>query len=115
MVRHDDILCDSRNGPKVLLRNNPRICKPDARGDVGIAPYDRAQQTFSVFCAYCDKICTRLAVIVICQPIVFSLRNHIKGSMPRTGWFFSVSQFNSSSQSEVMVSSAMKSVKLSMP
>ena len=30
-----------------------------------------------------------------------------KGSMPRTGWFFSVSQLYSSSQSVVMVSSAM--------
>ena len=32
---------------------------------------------------------------------------YISGSMPRTGWFFSVNQFSSSSQSEVMVSSAM--------
>ena len=34
-------------------------------------------------------------------------RPYIKGSMPKTGWPFSVSQFSSSSQSEVMVSSAM--------
>ena len=30
-----------------------------------------------------------------------------RGSRPRTGWFFSVSQFSSSSGSAVMVSSAM--------
>ena len=36
-----------------------------------------------------------------------ALRPYIRGSMPRTGWFFSVSQFSGSSQSVVMVSSAM--------
>ena len=40
---------------------------------------------------------------------------YISGSMPSTGWPFSVSQFSSSSQSVVTVSSAIMSVKLSMP
>ena len=41
--------------------------------------------------------------------------DYIRGSMPSTGWPFSVSQFSSSSQSVVMVSSATISVKFSMP
>ena len=40
---------------------------------------------------------------------------YIRGSMPSTGWPFSVSQFSSSSQSVVTVSSATRSVKFSMP
>ena len=35
-----------------------------------------------------------------------AMPTYIRGSMPRTGWPFSVSQFISSSQSVVMVSSA---------
>ena len=41
--------------------------------------------------------------------------DYIRGSMPSTGWPFSVSQFSSSSQSVVTVSSATMSVKFSMP
>ena len=44
-----------------------------------------------------------------------ALPTYIRGSMPRTGWPFSVSQFISSSASQVMVSSATMSVKFSMP
>ena len=40
---------------------------------------------------------------------------YIRGSMPRTGWPFSVSQFSSSSPSVVTVSSAIMSQKFSMP
>ena len=40
------------------------------------------------------------------SPPLLGLLNYISGSRPRTGWPFSVSQFSSSSQSVVTVSSA---------
>ena len=45
----------------------------------------------------------------------FRLWNYSRGSRPRTGWLRSVSQFSSSSGSAVTVSSAIMSVKFSMP
>ena len=41
--------------------------------------------------------------------------SYIRGSRPRTGWFFSVRKSMRASQSSQIVSSAIISVKLSMP
>lgn len=43
------------------------------RVDVGIGPYDGAENTSMLFCTNSDKIRTRLAVVIISQPILFPL------------------------------------------
>ena len=109
MVWHDHIFRNTGNRTDIFLNNCANSRQFCAGGDVGIAPYDAAEDTLPVFCADRNKIGSWLAVAIFCQPIAFSFRvqDYIKGSMPRTGWPFSVSQLSSSSQSVVMVSSAM--------
>ena len=65
MIRHDHICFDFGDIPDVFF-HDPPIRLWD---DVGIVPYDVAQDFAPVLGADCDKICAVLAVIIMADAI----------------------------------------------